>query len=184
MTETNSYEPGYFQLNSLSLGEVAALQYNARKLSVQVSTKSYSKKFLQKLIPNQLDISKEGRDVPSEFSIPGLPFISKTLFSSSSVSGAEPHRADKLGKDHALYERKAVEFVDKVKAEALEKEDPRLFQSDPLEFWLLQETSGRLLDRTSKDFSISGILSENKKCNISPGNVERHILLKVNQNNF
>ena len=81
---------------------------------------------------------KNGSDVPSEFSNPGLPFISKTLFSSSSESGAEPYRADKLGKDLALYERKAVEFVDKLKAEALEKEDPQLFQSDPLEFWLLQ----------------------------------------------
>ena len=96
------------------------------------------KKFLQKLIPDQLDLSKEGSDVPSEFSIPGLPFLSKTLFSSSSESGDEPHRAGKLGKDLALYERKAVEFVDKLKAEALEKEDPQLFQSDPLEFWLSQ----------------------------------------------
>ena len=96
------------------------------------------KKFLQKLIPDQLDLSKEGSDVPSEFSIPGLPFLSKTLFSSSSESGDEPHRAGKLGKDLALYERKAVEFVDKLKAEALEKEDPQLFKSDPLEFWLSQ----------------------------------------------
>ena len=33
-------------------------------------------------------------------------------------------------------------------------------------------------------FCISGILSENKGCNISPGNVERRVLLKANQNNF
>ena len=73
-----------------------------------------------------------------ELSFPGLPFLSKTLFSSSSTSLSEPHRADKLGKDLALYERKAVEFVDKLKAEAREKDDPQLFQSDPLEFWLSQ----------------------------------------------
>ena len=73
-----------------------------------------------------------------EFFVPGLPLLSKTLFSGSSGSGAEPGRSDKLGKDLALYERKAQEFVDKLKAEALEKDDPQLFQSDPLEFWLSQ----------------------------------------------
>ena len=95
-------------------------------------------RLLLELIPDQHNLSNEGNDVPTEFSVPGLPFLSKTLFSNSSESGAEPHRADKLGKDLALYERKAVEFVDKLKAEALEREDPKLFQSDPLEFWLSQ----------------------------------------------
>ena len=33
-------------------------------------------------------------------------------------------------------------------------------------------------------FSISGILSDDKRCNISPENLERRVLLKVNQNNF
>ena len=75
---------------------------------------------------------------PWSFFVPGLPLLSKTLFSGSSGSGAEQERSDKLGKDLALYERKAQEFVDKLKAEALEKDDPQLFQSDPLEFWLLQ----------------------------------------------
>ena len=70
--------------------------------------------------------------------VPGLPLLSKTLLYGSSGSGAEPQRSDKLGKDMALYERKALEFVDKLKAEALTKDDPQLFQSDPLEFWLSQ----------------------------------------------
>ena len=38
MAETNSYEPGYFQLNSLSLGEVAALLYNARKVTREMQS--------------------------------------------------------------------------------------------------------------------------------------------------
>ena len=37
-----------------------------------------------------------------------------------------------------MYERKALEFVDKLKAEALAKDDPQLVLPDPLEFWLSQ----------------------------------------------
>ena len=70
--------------------------------------------------------------------VPGLPLLSKTLLYGSSGSGAEPQRSDKLGKDLALYERKALEFVDKLKAEALAKDDPQLVLPDPLEFWLSQ----------------------------------------------
>ena len=33
---------------------------------------------------------------------------------------------------------KALKFIDKVEAPALEKDDPQLVQSDTLEFWLLQ----------------------------------------------
>ena len=87
-------------------------------------------------MPDHRETSGEASDVPMEFCVPGLPLLSKTLFSGS--SGSEPQRSDKLGKDLALYERKAQEFVDKLKAEALEKDDPQLVQSDPLEFWLSQ----------------------------------------------
>ena len=78
------------------------------------------------MIPDQLPSLSDGNDVPTEFIVPGLPFLSKTIFPGSSGSGAETHRAEKLAKDLALYERKATEFVDKMKAEALNKDEAQL----------------------------------------------------------
>ena len=90
------------------------------------------------MIPDQLHSPTDGNDVPTEFVVPGLPFLSKTIFPGSSGSGAETHRAEKLGKDLALYERKATEFVDKMKAEALSRDVAQLAVADPLNFWLSQ----------------------------------------------
>ena len=86
--------------------------------------------FLLDLIPDHQDTQE---DVPTEWLVPGLPLISKTIFSGDNVSGANP-----LGKDIALYERKAVEFVDKMKAEALSTGDTKLAMKDPLKFWISQ----------------------------------------------
>ena len=90
------------------------------------------------MIPDQLPSLSDGNDVPTEFIVPGLPFLSKSIFPGSLGSGAETHRANKLRKDLALYERKATEFVDKLKAEALSKDVAQLDVADPLNFWLSQ----------------------------------------------
>ena len=54
------------------------------------------------------------------------------------MSGASSHRVEKLGKDLALYERKAAEFVEKMMAEAVSREETKLDVTDPLKFWLSQ----------------------------------------------
>ena len=87
------------------------------------------------LIPDHQDTSE---DIPTEFVLPGLPLLSKKLFSGGNMSGASSHRAEKLGKDLALYERKAAEFVEKMMAEAVSREETKLAVTDPLKFWLSQ----------------------------------------------
>ena len=91
--------------------------------------------FLPDLIPDLQDTSD---DIPTEFVLPGLPLLSKTLFSGGNGPGATSHGADKLGKDLALYERKAAEFMDKMMAEAYSREETKLAVKDPLKFWLSQ----------------------------------------------
>ena len=93
------------------------------------------KKFLQNLIPDHSDTSE---DIPTEFVLPGLPNLSKKLFSGGNISGANSLRAEKLGKDLALYERKAADFVDKMMAVAVSREETKLTVKDPLKFWLSQ----------------------------------------------
>ena len=91
--------------------------------------------FLPDLIPDHQDTSE---DIPTEFVLPGLPLLSKKLFSGGNIPGASSHRAEKLGKDLALYERKAAEFVEKMMAEAVSREETKLAVTDPLKFWLSQ----------------------------------------------
>ena len=78
--------------------------------------------FLPDLIPDHQDTSE---DIPTDFVLPGLPLLSKKLFSGGNMSGASSHRAEKLGKDLALYERKAAEFVEKMMAEAVSREETK-----------------------------------------------------------
>ena len=91
--------------------------------------------FLPDLIPDHQDTSE---DIPTEFILPGLPLLSKTLFSGGNGPGATSHGAEKLGKDLALYERKAAEFMDKMMAEARSREETKLAVKDPLKFWFSQ----------------------------------------------
>ena len=93
------------------------------------------------MIPDHQDTSE---DIPTEFVLPGLPLLSKTLFSGGNGPGATSHGAEKLGKDLALYERKAAEFMDKMMAEARSREETKLAVKDPLKFWFSQVRYGNV----------------------------------------
>ena len=87
------------------------------------------------MIPDNQDTSE---DIPTEFVLSDLPLLSKKMFSGGNISGANSLRGGKLGKDLALYERKAAEFVAKMMAEAVSREETKLAVKDPLKFWLSQ----------------------------------------------
>ena len=70
--------------------------------------------------------------------LPGLPLLSKKLFSGGNIPGANSQIAEKLEKDLALYERKATEFVEKMMVEAVSREETKLTVKDPLKSWLSQ----------------------------------------------
>ena len=89
---------------------------------------------LTELIPDQHCDAAE--DVRTQFSIPGLPLLSKTMF--PSTSRAETQRCQKLERDISIYESKAKEFVEKIKEDAISKNQTELAVPDPLSFWLSQ----------------------------------------------
>ena len=162
-------------------------------------------------IRDQLNLEDEEDDIPTQFVIPGLPSLSRSL-GVGMGEAANPPR-EKLDRDIALYEKRAETYVNKIVGQARLKNSVELTIPDPLTFWLaqvicceidllvitdyFQEDAGDYLTTlptlaqdllavpatsvpSERLFSISGILSENRRSHITPKNLERRVLIKAN----
>ena len=82
-------------------------------------------------------------DIPTQFIIDGLPFMSQNLKISSSVG-----REDPLERDLALYDKKAKDYLEQIVCEARTSGRSELKVPDPLRFWLTQVFTMACVDLT------------------------------------
>ena len=90
-----------------------------------------------------MDEGEDDDGIPTEYFIPGLPFLSKKIKIGSPVGGG-----NLLERDLALYDQKAKDYLTKIVCEARASGSSELKVPDPLRFWLTQVFTMACVDLT------------------------------------